>query len=112
MNVLPRACARLLLLSLLCATGLCQWSKSEWSCAGSVCHLPLGTVCVPVLGSRNTSPHVENDCRVLFLLFWGSSLATPLLFCSQFPLTRPNLHLSMGSAFLTPSHSSLCFPHP
>lgn len=45
MNVLPRACARLLLLSLLCATGLCQWSKSEWSCAGSVCHLPLGTVC-------------------------------------------------------------------
>lgn len=45
MNVLPRACARLLLLSLLCTTGLCQWSKSEWSCAGSVCHLPLGTVC-------------------------------------------------------------------
>lgn len=44
MNVLPRACARLLLLSLLCATGLCQWSKSEWSRAGSVCHLPLDTV--------------------------------------------------------------------
>ncbi|XP_068889105.1 integrin beta-4 isoform X3 [Aphelocoma coerulescens] len=29
MNVLPRACARLLLLSLLCATGLCQWSKNN-----------------------------------------------------------------------------------
>lgn len=69
-------------------------------------------LCVPVLGSRNTSPHVENTFCVLFLLFWGPSLATPLLFCSQLPLTRPKLHLSMGSAFLTPSHSSLCFPHP
>ncbi|XP_053850936.1 integrin beta-4 isoform X5 [Vidua macroura] len=29
MNVLPRACARLLLLSLLCATGVCQWSKNN-----------------------------------------------------------------------------------
>ncbi|XP_015501074.1 integrin beta-4 isoform X5 [Parus major] len=29
MNVLPRACARVLLLSLLCATGLCQWSKNN-----------------------------------------------------------------------------------
>ncbi|XP_066188089.1 integrin beta-4 isoform X2 [Sylvia atricapilla] len=29
MNVLPRACARLLLLSLLCTTSLCQWSKSN-----------------------------------------------------------------------------------
>ncbi|NXJ19162.1 ITB4 protein, partial [Dicrurus megarhynchus] len=29
MNVLPRACARLLLLSLLCTTSLCQWSKNN-----------------------------------------------------------------------------------
>ncbi|NXT71653.1 ITB4 protein, partial [Chaetops frenatus] len=29
MNVLPRVCARLLLLSLLCTTGLCQWSKNN-----------------------------------------------------------------------------------
>lgn len=29
MDVLPRACARLLLLSLLCATGLCQRSKNN-----------------------------------------------------------------------------------
>ncbi|XP_039571792.1 integrin beta-4 [Passer montanus] len=29
MNVLPRACARLLLLSLLCATSVCQWSKNN-----------------------------------------------------------------------------------
>ncbi|XP_077643476.1 integrin beta-4 [Lonchura striata] len=29
MNVLPGACARLLLLSLLCATGVCQWSKNN-----------------------------------------------------------------------------------
>lgn len=64
MNVLPRACAQLLLVSLLCTTSLCQWSKSEWSCATS----PWG-LCVPVLGSRNTSSHVENTCCVFFLLF-------------------------------------------
>ncbi|XP_063264930.1 integrin beta-4 isoform X2 [Prinia subflava] len=29
MNVLPRACARLLLVSLLCTTALCQWSKNN-----------------------------------------------------------------------------------
>ncbi|XP_071430128.1 integrin beta-4 isoform X2 [Pithys albifrons albifrons] len=29
MDVLPRVCARLLLLSLLCATGLCQWNKNN-----------------------------------------------------------------------------------
>ncbi|XP_064251568.1 integrin beta-4 isoform X2 [Passer domesticus] len=29
MNVLPRACARLLLLSLLCTTSVCQWSKNN-----------------------------------------------------------------------------------
>uniref|UniRef100_A0A8D2NCP3 Integrin beta n=1 Tax=Zonotrichia albicollis TaxID=44394 RepID=A0A8D2NCP3_ZONAL len=48
MNVLPWACARLLLLSLLCTTSVCQWSKSEWSHASPVCHLPWG-LCVPVL---------------------------------------------------------------
>ncbi|XP_032932727.1 integrin beta-4 isoform X1 [Catharus ustulatus] len=29
MNLLPRVCARLLLLSLLCTTSLCQWSKNN-----------------------------------------------------------------------------------
>uniref|UniRef100_A0A8C3U9S3 Integrin beta n=1 Tax=Catharus ustulatus TaxID=91951 RepID=A0A8C3U9S3_CATUS len=32
-----------------------------------------------------------------------------MLFCSQFPLTRQNLHLSMDQPF---SHLPLCFPHP
>lgn len=41
MDVLPRACAALLLLSLLCATGLCQRSKGECSRGRSVCGLPL-----------------------------------------------------------------------
>lgn len=117
MNVLPQACARLLLLSLLCTTSLCQWSKSEWSHGGSACHLPLGTVCTcPGLQKHQSSCGERLLCAFLAVFhlpsFWGPSLATPLLFSSQFPLSRQNLHLSTGSAFLMPSHSPLCFPHP
>lgn len=45
MDVLPRVCAWLLLLSLLCATGHCQRSKSECSPGMSVCGLPLVLPC-------------------------------------------------------------------
>lgn len=51
MDVLPRACAGLLLLSLLCTTGLCQRNKSECSPGRSVCGvcfaLPRGDCAQP-----------------------------------------------------------------
>lgn len=100
MDVLPRACAGLLLLSLLCATGLCQRSKSEcspwyvhlWSLLGTA----LRGLCTPLLGSGDTAPHVDKSLGDLSCAFppvfylpssCSPSLATPLLFCSQLPLT-------------------------
>lgn len=43
-------------------------------------------LCVPVLGSRSTSAHVENTCCVLFLLFSMSAAFgdLPLLPCCYF----------------------------
>lgn len=89
--------------------------------SGAVVALPATSpwgLCVPVLGSRSTSPHVESTCCVLFLLFsispaFGDLPCYQMLFCSQFPLAKQNLHLSVGSAFLTPStlfSPSLVFP--
>lgn len=80
MDVLPRACAGLLLLSLLCATGLCQGSKSE--CIRL--RYPLGAapwgLCTPLLGSRNMGPHADKTCCVPFLLFSISpAFGPPLL---------------------------------
>lgn len=83
MDAPPRMCARLLLLSLLCATGFCQRSKSECSRSRSVCVLPLVLphgVCAPLLGSRNADPHADKNCCVSFLLCSLSpALGVPLL---------------------------------
>lgn len=119
MNVLPQACARLLLLSLLCTTSVCQWSKSEWSRGSTVCHLPLGTVCT-CPASRNTSFHVESTCCGLFL--FSISPVLGILPCHPTAVLQPvstkqakppffhGISLSPTAPFALPIPDALIFP--
>lgn len=83
MDVLPRLCARLLLLSLLCATGLCQRIKSECSRGRSICGIPLVLPhgdCAQPSWAPEAPILADKTCCVPFLLFSLSLVFGTLLF--------------------------------
>lgn len=117
MDVLPRACAGLLLLSLLCAAALCQRSQCECSRGRSVCSPSwccAGGACTPLLASRRAGPRVDKTCCVPLLISiprpWGPPSCRPAAGLQPAPSSDPG-KTSAGSQRREPPFSRLPAAH-